>query len=150
MKRGSWREPAWFAKPARRLLFVAELADTGAPARAVRPPRKFRGGFAVRCTVAPPGIEPREVTIVFTAGSPEVPRVFVDGPEESPHRYGDGALCMWWPYDGPDRRWLRRDCPIALLGHVVAHLIREEWWRRTGEWAGDEAPHDRLDNQEVQ
>lgn len=48
---------------------------------------------------------------------------------------------MWWPFDGRDRRWIRRDGAAALLGHVVAHLVREEWWRRTGTWAGDEAPH---------
>jgi hypothetical protein len=81
------------------------------------------------------------VTIVFGRGSPEVPRVFVDGPTDSPHRYADGSLCMWFPYDPPEHRWQRRDGPVALLGHIAAHLIREEWWRRTGEWVGDEAPH---------
>lgn len=142
MIRTPWREPAWFARPAPRLRFAAELAATGAPARVVRPPRRFRGGYAVRCTVIPPGIEPRQVTIVFSTGSPEVPRVFVDGPTESPHRYDGGELCMWLPFDGPEQRWLRRDGAAALLGHVIAHLVREEWWRRTGEWVGNEAPHD--------
>jgi hypothetical protein len=28
----------------------------------------------------------------------------------------------------------------------VAHLIREEWWRRTGEWPGDEALHGHGDD----
>jgi hypothetical protein len=146
--RVSWREPAWFARPALRLRFVAELAGTDVPVRVIRPPRRFRGGFAVRCTANPPGVEPRQVTIVFATGSPEVSRVFADGPTESPHRYGGGELCMWWPYDGPEQRWLRRDGGAALLGHIVAHLVREEWWRRTGEWAGDEAPHGTQDGQE--
>ncbi|MFE9693680.1 hypothetical protein [Micromonospora sp. NPDC005806] len=142
MNRRPWREPAWFARPAPRLRFAAELAATGVPVRAVRPPRRFRGGYAVQCTVIPPGVEPRQATIVFSAGSPEIPRVFVNGPSESPHRYDGGELCMWLPFDGPEQRWLRGDGPAALLGHVVAHLVREEWWRRTGEWVGDEAPHD--------
>jgi hypothetical protein len=137
----AWREPAWFTRPALRLRFVAELRATGVPVRQVRPSRPHRGGFAVQCTVTPPGITPRQVTIVFALGSPEVPPVFVDGPGASPHRYAAGELCMWWPFDGPDQRWIRRDGAAALLGHVVAHLVREEWWRRTGEWAGDEAPH---------
>lgn len=137
----AWREPAWFTRPALRLRFVADLRATGVTVRQACPPRRYRGGFAVHCTVTPPGVDHRLVTIVFALTSPEVPRVFVDGPAESPHRYAGGELCMWWPFDGPDRRWTRRDGAAALLGHIVAHLVREEWWRRTGEWAGDEAPH---------
>ena len=30
----------------------------------------------------------------------------------------------------------------APLGHITAHLLREEWWRKTGEWVGDEVMHD--------
>ncbi|MEV6303903.1 hypothetical protein AB0M02_31175 [Actinoplanes sp. NPDC051861] len=67
--------------------------------------------------------------------------MFVDGPNDSPHRYADGSLCMWYPYDPPELRWQRSDGPVVLLGHIAAHLIREQWWRQTGEWAGDEAPH---------
>jgi len=70
-----------------------------------------------------------------------VPRIFVDGPNESPPRYDPGDLCIWFPYDDHDARWLRRDGAQVLLGHIVMHLIKEEWWRRTGEWLGAEAPH---------
>jgi hypothetical protein len=57
---------------------------------------------------------------------------------------------MWYPWDDEAARWIRRDGAGALLGHIAAHLLREEWWRVTGEWIGDEAPHgsneaDRLD-----
>ncbi|MEC3992093.1 hypothetical protein VSR01_00420 [Actinacidiphila sp. DG2A-62] len=46
------------------------------------------------------------------------------------------------PRRSPEQRWdRRRDGPVVLLGLVLAHLLREEWWRRTGEWAGPEAPH---------
>jgi hypothetical protein len=48
---------------------------------------------------------------------------------------------MWFPYDPPEQRWTRSDGPAVLLGQIVAHLLREEWWRRTGEWPGEEAPH---------
>lgn len=148
MKRLPWRQPAWFARPAPRLFFLAELRTAGATARVAVPQRRYRGGFAVRCNLAPPGVGRRAVTITFAAGSPEVPRVFVDGPTDSPHRYGDGSLCMWYPFDLPGQRWSRRDGAGALLGHIAGHLVREEWWRRTGEWAGDEAPHDNVTGQE--
>jgi hypothetical protein len=66
--------------------------------------------------------------------------VFVPGPG-SPHPYADGSLCIWYPADPPERRWRRSDGGAALAAHIAAHLIREEWWRQTGEWAGEEAPH---------
>ena len=35
------------------------------------------------------------------------------------------------------------ECPPAAdPGHIAAHLIREQRWRLTGDWAGAEAPHD--------
>lgn len=148
MTRVPWQEPAWYTRPALRLRFLAEMAAAGSAAWLIRPPRRYRGGLAVRCTVNPPGVDARHVTIVFSPRSPEIPRVFVDGPAESPHRYSGGELCMWWPFDGADQRWLRRDGAAALLGHIVAHLVREEWWRRTGEWVGNEAPHPGHEDQE--
>ncbi len=95
--------------------------------------------MAVQLRVA--DVVKQTVSIVFGPGAPDVPHVYTDGPSESPHRYSDGALCMWYPYDAPGQRWVRADGPEALLGHVVAHLLREQWWRSTGEWPGQEAPH---------
>lgn len=43
---------------------------------------------------------------------------------------------MWYPDDPPELRWSHADPPGELLGHIILHLIREEWWRRTGEWVG--------------
>ena len=31
---------------------------------------------------------------------------------------------------------------VALFGMAQHHLFKESWWRATGEWLGDEAPHD--------
>jgi hypothetical protein len=101
--------------------------------------------------VVPPGLEPRQVTIIFSRATPEAPVVYADGPTDSPHRYHNGALCMWFPWDPPAARWRRRDGAGALLGQIVAHLVREEWWRRTGEWVGDEVAHsDREPGQDDQ
>jgi hypothetical protein len=140
----SRQRPAWYAYPAGRVLFLAKLRATGIHAiqtRISRSDRKHRGGVQVELTLNVPGLPARHVRIAF-AGTGAVPSVYADGPAKSPHRYGDGSLCMWYPWDPETARWTRRDGAVALLGHITAHLLREEWWRKTGEWIGDEAPHD--------
>jgi len=141
----AWIHPAWYAYPAGRLRFLAELRACGVSAtqtRISRADRKHRDGFQAEFTLNVPGLPPRHVRIVF-AGLGSVPSVYCDGPADSPHRYGDGSLCMWYPWDPETARWTRRDGAGPLLGHIAAHLLREEWRRKTGEWIGDEAPHDR-------
>lgn len=139
----AWQRPAWYAYPAGRLRFLAELRACGVAAaqtRISRADRKHRGGFQAAFTLTVAGLPPRRVRIVF-AGPGSVPSVYTDGPAASPHRYSDGALCMWYPEDPENARWTRRDGAPALLGQITAHLLREEWWRKTGEWVGDEVPH---------
>ena len=87
-----------------------------------------------------PHYEPRNVEIRFTDWS-RTPHVFVDGPEESPHRYKGGDLCIWYPLDPPEHRWVFSDGLLMLLNCIQAHLFREAWWREMGEWLGPEAPH---------
>lgn len=86
-----------------------------------------------------PHYEPRNVEIRFVWS--RVPKVFVDGPGGSPHRYEDGSLCMWHPRDPPDEKWVFEDGLLALLNLIQAHLFREAWWREHGEWLGPQAPH---------
>jgi hypothetical protein len=85
------------------------------------------------------------IKIVFGPARPDVPRVYASTPASSPHRYLDDSLCMWFPGDPPEQRWTHHDGPMALLGHIVAHLLREKWWRQTGEWPGQEAPHNQAE-----
>lgn len=95
------------------------------------------------------GYEDRLVTVEFDRKYPISPRVFADGPTDSPHRYphrGGRALCLWFPSDPADRRWVPADGLQALFGLAAHHLFKEAWWRETGgyyggEWLGDEAPH---------
>lgn len=137
----AWRKPAWYARPAARIIFHRQLAACGMPVRVARPPRSHRGGFALAVRLRVTDVPEQTITIAFGPAGCTVPEVYTDGPSESPHRYSDGALCMWYPGDPAEQRWTRRDGPAALLGQVVAHVLREEWWRRTGEWPGDEAGH---------
>jgi hypothetical protein len=95
-------------------------------------------------TVHVPYYEARRVRIEFRSLLPSSPKIFADGPTESPHRYrheGDRNLCLWYPSDGPDRRWQPDDGLLQLLGLIEAHLFKEAYWRETGEWLGDEGPH---------
>jgi hypothetical protein len=87
-----------------------------------------------------PHYDPRKIQIRFS-GNSDVPSVFADGPQESPHRYSDGSLCMWHPRDPVDRRWVFEDGLFALIGLVMVHLFKEAWWRETGEWLGEEVAH---------
>ena len=83
----------------------------------------------------------RAVTIKMFNNSGKSPEVTVDGPEDSPHRYANGQLCMWYPNANNTERWIFRDGLLHLLVMVEAHLFREEWWRETGEWLGPERGH---------
>ena len=80
------------------------------------------------------------VTIRFK-GRSTTPRITTDGPAESPHRYDDGTLCMWFPRDPDERKWTFDLGLLDLLDTVVGHLFREAWWREKGEWLGPEVAH---------
>jgi len=101
-----------------------------------------------RLTMDVPDYEPRQVVIKMKPDSGNTPKVNVDGPTSSPHRYHDqgGELCMWYPWDPKESRWAFTDGLLHLLVLIQAHLFREVWWRETGgddqgEWLGPEVPH---------
>lgn len=95
-----------------------------------------------------PEYEPRKVLIKMKAEVGGTPKVTVDGLEDSPHRYHDegGELCMWYPWDPKECRWIFSDGLLHLLVLIQMHLFREAWWRETGgvdggEWLGPEVLH---------
>ena len=96
-------------------------------------------------TVDVPYYEPRRVKVIFElARSPNAPQILTDGPTESPHRYPDNdrtRLCVWYPSDPAEFRWVFDNGLLELLGLVRVHLFKEAWWRDTGEWPGPQAPH---------
>jgi hypothetical protein len=73
--------------------------------------------------------------------------VFAEHGQPSKHRMpGDGALCLYYPDDPPDRRWIADKGLLDLLYLVVDHLLAEQYWRATGGleggvWMFDEAAH---------
>ena len=101
---------------------------------------RIKRGYEYRVSLTVPHYETKKIRIRF-AGLSDVPSVFADGPQKSPHRYSDDSLCMWYPQDPIERKWVFEDGLLALLGLIMAHMFREAWWRETGEWLGEEIPH---------
>ena len=86
----------------------------------------------------------RSVSIKMYPNTDGRPLVKVDGPEDSPHRYDNGELCMWYPTAPKTERWVFSDGLLHLLVMIEAHLFREAWWRETEEWLGPELPHGKI------
>ena len=97
-------------------------------------------------TLDVPHYSSRRIEIWFSSDLPPRAVVTADGPTSSPHRYNEHQLCMWYPSDPLENRWVLRDGLWCLLGMTAAHLFREAWWRETGqgEWLGPEVTHDRT------
>jgi hypothetical protein len=91
-----------------------------------------------------PGYERRLVTVEFRRRYSWAPKVYVDGPTASPHRFGRRELCLWYSGDPQDRRWVPDDGLLVLFGMITEHLFKEAWWREHHEWLGEEYPHDDL------
>ena len=103
--------------------------------------RGSQAGRVYRSSIDVLHYEPRNVRILFSRRTPTVAQITVDGPTESPHRYQDGNLCIWYPNDPEETRWVIDDGLLHLMRLVEVHLFRESWWRETGVWCGPEAGH---------
>jgi hypothetical protein len=102
------------------------------------------GGRQYRIRLPVTGYDPRAVTIDFRSPVPYRALVHADGPIASPHRHGDGALCIWRNDDPLAQRWVWSDGLLHLLALITLHLFKEAWWREHEEWLGPEAPHGQL------
>ena len=120
------------------------LTELNASCVQVIPTKKvFLSGtaFGFKCEITPAGLPNQWVQVEFKSWNLNSPSVTASPFPESPHRFGDGRLCMWHPNDPAELRWTWKDGGDALIAHICAHLIREYWWKETGEWPGPEAPH---------
>jgi hypothetical protein len=52
-----------------------------------------------------------------------------------------GDLCLWYRHDPRGLRWEWDDGFEQYVTRVHRHLFFEEYWRRTGEWPFEDAPH---------
>lgn len=105
-----------------------------------------------RLVVPVPEYEPRTLEFQFrrTTSKPQITRVYADGPSASPHRYAPhpkdplqrASLCIWYPDDPPEQRWVSSNGLLSLVELTRVHLYKEAYWRETGEWLGEQVPHD--------
>jgi hypothetical protein len=125
----------------------AAAAYQGFTRRAVGSRKNARIAFG--CTVPIDGYESRRIEVCFsrTTRRPEAPDIYADGPEDSPHRFAPRGkdprrrLCVWYPSDPPEQRWVPGDGLLSLIEMVRIHLFKEAYYREKGTWLGDEAPH---------
>ncbi len=135
---------SWLEDVARRYRSVAPAKVLFPTLREKRVQRQRSVAYIFTVTVPVPNYEERQVRIEFRQWLHGSPKVFVDGPTDSPHRYrheSDRSLCLWFPSDGPNRRWQPEDGLVQLIGMIETHLFKEAYWRETGEWLGEEGPH---------
>lgn len=95
----------------------------------------------------------RIVLLVSSRAPEETVVICLDGPHgaeiASPHRNAlEGPigheLCLYYPDDPEEQRWVPGDGLVALADLARAHMWREHVWRtEDGFWAGPEAPHGR-------
>lgn len=132
----------WYTDIRARLRFERGVWTAYPALRSTATGRGMRAKVTYSVLVDVPHFEPRRAAIAFANWTaPSVPRISVDGPEQSPHRYDDRTLCIWYPLDPEDRRWVSDDGLLALIDITRIHLFKEAYWRETGLWVGAEAPH---------
>jgi hypothetical protein len=136
----------WYGEDFPRLMFERDASLYFPSLSSVTVTSSHDAGRRYRVTITIPCYETRSVQILFRKDSPKIPRVTVDGPVESKHRFPSGELCMWYKDDPVENRWVFEDRLIALLGHITIHLFREAWWRETGEWPGPEVVHSNIES----
>lgn len=120
--------------PARIADEIQELEDHGQEVRtSITEARELEFRFPVQL----PGGIPAEVKVVLPHGYPHsCPRVYAsDVSEEAPHRWRDGALCLY----GVMSAWNPgKHTVYSSLGLARKWLERYGAWYKTGQWPSDE------------
>ena len=131
----------WYGNDKWRAVFERGAKQQSPTLRGTTRKSGSKAGRTYKVLLDVPHYERREVEIFFSKQTPPLAKITADGPTDSPHRYGDGKLCIWYPDDPVNEKWVVEDGLLMLLGLIIAHLFREAWWRETGEWLGPEKGH---------
>jgi hypothetical protein len=84
------------------------------------------------------GVQRRLALIFPGRPSTVAPIVLADGPTRSRHRFywaRPSSLCLWYSRDPDSMRWTLQDGLATLIDLSRVHLVKEAWWRVTGEWS---------------
>jgi hypothetical protein len=141
-----WQGPGryggpWYGNDFRRTIFELGAKQHFPSLKGVTRTSGPKAGHTYTVTIAVPHYEQRRVEVLFPKNAPTLAKITADGPTDSPHRYEEDHLCIWYHDDPVENRWLFNDGLLVLLGLIAAHLFREAWWRETGEWLGPEVHH---------
>ena len=131
----------WYGNDVRRVCFERGAKRHFPTLQGMTCTSGTKAGRHYKAIIDVPHYEPRHVEIFFLRSAPSFAKITADGPTASPHRYNTHQLCIWYPDDPDEKRWVFEDGLLILLGLIAAHLFREAWWRETGEWLGPEAGH---------
>jgi hypothetical protein len=147
------RRPSWEQNFPLRMRFERAAQSAYPDLRRSSTGRRRYARVVYKVVVPVSHYEPRTVELQFhrAPSQPMLARVYADGPLESPHRYAPHpkdplrrpSLCIWFPDDPPELRWVPGDGLLALVEMTRVHLFKEAYYRETGEWLGDEVSHDR-------
>lgn len=91
--------------------------------------------------------------LVVSAKYPaKAPKIFVKtltfplqnkyGQRRPKHLYFDDSLCLFYPGDPPQKRWLPEDGLVTLVAWAVEWLEAYYYWRFRNEWPGEDAHRD--------
>jgi hypothetical protein len=138
--RAAWHSRFWWEqRPLELSTLVHELEDAYPDFEAVRVGRAiiFRGDVALD-TLG----KTRRLVVIFPGPPSRVrPIVMADGPKRSRHRFywaRPSSLCLYYARDDDGLKWTLKDGLAGLIDLARVHLIKEAWWRVTGEWDGYE------------
>lgn len=136
--RQRWEEQRWWEQfPLERVALEDGLDEAYPGFERVRIGRAlaYRGGVHLDTL----DIERKLVFVFPGRPSRTRPIVMADGPTRSRHRFywsRPSALCLWYSRDHAGLRWTVKDGLVGLIDLSRLHLIKEAWWRATGEWPG--------------
>jgi hypothetical protein len=141
----------WFDDFRYRIHFEGGARKAFPSMRNSRTGKGIKSGVVVyTLTVPVPEFEARTIKITLMNWKrPVVQSVTADGRTASPHRYSDGRLCLEFPDDETDRKWQPDEGLLGLVRCAQVHLFKEAYWRRYGEWPGEEAPHGEGESKEA-
>ncbi|MEM2145576.1 MAG: hypothetical protein QW279_09460 [Candidatus Jordarchaeaceae archaeon] len=78
------------------------------------------------------------VLIVYPPSFPSEPPLSyvegISGKESTPHQFGDGSLCLFYPDD--PKQWSPKSTAVVVITWTAGWLHAYEVWRKTGVWPG--------------
>jgi hypothetical protein len=77
----------------------------------------------------------------FRFGKHRLERAFGITMPRPPHLYDDNSLCLFYPNDPSEKRWMPDDGIIQIVWWAEEWMKAYYHWIFTRQWLGEEAPH---------